>query len=96
MAHGTPVVTSAMQVSAEVTTGVPCAMASRTGRPKPSQIEGKVKTRAPAYAQARSVSSRRPRTWVRASGKSPHSGSSPHPAGPTRTRSRSVDEAMAW
>ena len=85
----------------DVTTGVPCAIASTTGNPNPSSRLGKQNTPAPAYRAARSSRGTHPSRLTRActpSGRAPRldSRSSFQPRGPTRTRStRGLREAKA-
>ena len=75
-----------MAVVELVTTGVPRAMASSTGRPNPSSRLGKTKSRAAAYNPARSSAGTGPsrRTSERAeASRAPRS--TPQPSGPAST-----------
>ena len=77
---------SAVAVVELVTTGVPRAMASSTGRPNPSSRLGKAKSRAAAYSPARSRAGTGPRrsTWQLAAASRP-ARSTPQPSGPAST-----------
>src|SRR5207245_11205864 len=70
----------------DVTTGVPAAMASSTGMPKPSSREGKAKIIARAYHEARIAEETYPVTRIRGlRAARARKGSEPKPAEPART-----------
>ena len=82
--------TSSVAVPADVTTGVACAIASRTGRPKPSWWLGKQKSDAPAWSGPRSAAGTNPnRRTPMPARRSTAASSSFQPARPPITRSTS-------
>ena len=59
-----PPATSSVEIDSLVTTGVPCAIASSTGKPKPSHSDGYAITLAAAYRPPRNRSSTCPKNFT--------------------------------